>query len=134
MDAERLHSNIRSQLREDPTAEEHIRNQSDPNWTFDPDGLLRHLGHIYVPNTGNLRLCALQYSMIIPLQVISVRRRHFTKSECTITGPDFLFTSKTTASHVSPVPTPNPCATNPTDFSSNFRFLRSLGIPFPWIS
>src|SRR5882724_11154262 len=72
--------------------------------------------------------------MIIPLQVISVRRRHFTKSECTITGPDFLFMSKTTASHVSPVPVPNPCATNLTDFSSNFRFPRSLGIPFPWIS
>ena len=54
MDAERLHSDIWSQLREDPTAEEHIRNQSDPSWTFDPDGLLRHLGCIYVPNTGNL--------------------------------------------------------------------------------
>src|SRR5882724_1838889 len=72
--------------------------------------------------------------MIIPLQVISVRRRHFTKSECTITGPDFLFTSKTIASHVSPVPTPNPCAKNLMDFSNNFRFPRSLGIPFPWIS
>src|SRR5882724_11033618 len=72
--------------------------------------------------------------MIIPLQVISVRQRHFTKSECTITDLDFPFTSKTTASHVSPVPMPNPCATNPMDFSSNFRFPRSLGIPFPWIS
>ena len=72
--------------------------------------------------------------MIIPLQVISFRRRHFTKSECTITGPDFLFMSKTIASHVSPVHVPNPCTTNLMDFSSNFLFLRSLGIPFPWIS
>src|SRR5882724_10008185 len=58
--------------------------------------------------------------MIIPLQVISVRQRHFTKSECTITGPDFLIMSKTTTSHVSPVPVPNLCATNLMDFSSNF--------------
>src|SRR5882724_9009161 len=72
--------------------------------------------------------------MIIPLQVISVRRRHFIKSKCTITGLDFPFMSKTTANHVSPVPAPNPCAINLTDFSSNFRFPRNLGIPSPWIS
>src|SRR5882724_6966297 len=58
--------------------------------------------------------------MIIPLQVVSVRQRHFIKSECTITGPDFPFMSKTTASHVSPVPVPNLCTTNLMDFSSNF--------------
>src|SRR5882724_11058209 len=67
MDAERLHSDIRSQLREDPTAEEHIKNQSDPSWTLDPDGLLCHLGCIYVPNTGNHQLCVLQYSHDHPL-------------------------------------------------------------------
>src|SRR5882724_10927481 len=32
--------------------------------------------------------------MIIPLQVISVRQKHFTKSECTITGPDFCLCQK----------------------------------------
>src|SRR5882724_1588294 len=69
--------------------------------------------------------------MIIPLQVISVRQKHFIKSECNITGLYFPFMSKTTASHVSPVPTPNLCAINLTDFSSNFRFPRSLGIQFP---
>jgi len=67
MDAERLHSNIQSQLREDPTAEEHINNQSDPSQTLYPDGLLRHLGHIYVLNSGNLQLCVLQYSHDHPL-------------------------------------------------------------------
>src|SRR5882672_216682 len=69
-----------------------------------------------------------------PLQVISVRQRLFTKSACTTTGPDFQSTSKTTANRVPPVPVPNLCATDLTDFSSNFRFRRSLGIPFPWIS
>src|SRR5882672_7495309 len=67
MDAERLHSDIWSQLREDPTSEEHLNNQSDPSWTLDPDGLLRHLRSIYVPNSGNLRLCVLLYSHDNPL-------------------------------------------------------------------
>jgi len=67
--------------------------------------------------------------MIIPLQVISVKRRHFTKSECTITGPDFLFTSKTTGNSLSPVPTPNLCATKP------YGLLKQLPIPEkPWNS
>src|SRR5882724_5161789 len=64
-----------------------------------------------------------------PLQVISVRRRPFIKSVCNITGPDFQSTSKTTANRAPLVPMPNLCATNPTDFSSNFQFPRSLGIP-----
>src|SRR5882672_1526680 len=72
--------------------------------------------------------------MITPLQDISVRRRLFTKSTCTTTGLDFQAMSKTTANHVPPVPTPNPCATNLMDFSSNFRFPRSLGIQSQWIS
>src|SRR5467141_3346433 len=67
MDAERLHSDIQSQLREDPTSEEHLNNQSDPSWTLDPNGLLLHLGCIYVPNSGNLQLHVLQYSHDHPL-------------------------------------------------------------------
>src|SRR5882672_3433407 len=43
---------------------------------------------------------------ITPLQDISVRRKLFTKSTCTTTGPDFRTTSKTTANHVPPVPVP----------------------------
>src|SRR5882672_11064657 len=70
----------------------------------------------------------------IPLQDISVRRRLFTKSECTTTGPDSRSTSRTTASRAPYVPAPNQCATNPTDFSSNFLFLRNPGTQFPWIS
>src|SRR5882724_5751094 len=67
MDAERLHSDIQSQLREDPISTEHLDNQSDPKWTLNPDGLLRHLRRIYVPNSGNLRLRVLQYSHDHPL-------------------------------------------------------------------
>jgi len=67
MDAERLHSDIWSQLREDPISAEHLDNQSDPKWTLDPDGLLHHLRCIYVPNSGNLRLRVLQYSHDHPL-------------------------------------------------------------------
>src|SRR5882724_10872479 len=51
MDAERLHSDIRSQLREDPISTEHLNKQSD-SWTLDPDGLLRNSGQIYVPDSG----------------------------------------------------------------------------------
>src|SRR5882724_334301 len=67
MDAERLNSNIWSQLQEDPISTEHLDNQSDPKWTLDPDGLLCHLGCIYVLNSGNLQLHVLQYSHNHPL-------------------------------------------------------------------
>src|SRR5882672_6655459 len=67
MDAERLHSDIWSQLQDNPISAEHLDNQSDPSWTLDPDGLLHHLGHIYILNSGNLRLCVLQYLHDHPL-------------------------------------------------------------------
>jgi len=67
MDAERPHSNIRSQLQEDPISSEHLNNQSDPKWTLNPDGLLCHFRCIYVPNSGNLQLHVLQYSHNHPL-------------------------------------------------------------------
>jgi len=56
---------------DDPIPAEHLYNQSDPKWTLDPDGLLRHLRRIYVPNSSNLWLPVLQYSHDHPLQVIS---------------------------------------------------------------
>src|SRR5882724_7654772 len=67
MDAEMLHSDIQSQLQEDPISAEHLDNQSDPQWTLDPNGLLHHLGSIYVPNSRNLQLCVLQYLHDHPL-------------------------------------------------------------------
>src|SRR5882724_10017370 len=66
MDAEKLHSDIRSQLREDPISAEHLDKQSD-SWTLDPDGLLRNSGRIYVPDSGSLQLRVLQYSHDHPL-------------------------------------------------------------------
>ena len=55
-----------------------------------------------------------------PLQDISVRQRHSTKSTCTTIGLDFLTMSKTTENRVPLVPMQNLCAINLTDFSSNF--------------
>ena len=65
MDTERLYSDIRSHLRDDPFSTEH--NQSDPKWSLDPDGPLRHQGQIYVPDSNNLQLHVLQYSHDHPL-------------------------------------------------------------------
>src|SRR5882724_2604809 len=44
----------------------------------------------------------------IHLQDISAKQRHYTKSDCIITGPDFPSMLKTTENCASPVPTPNP--------------------------
>ena len=69
MDTERLHSDIKSHLQDDPTPTEHLnhQSQSDPKWTLNPDGLLQHSRCIYVLETGNLRLRVLQYSHDHPL-------------------------------------------------------------------
>src|SRR5882724_4311160 len=67
--------------------------------------------------------------MTIPLEDISVRRRHYIKSGCTTTGLDFWSLSRTTENHVPTVPMPNLCTTNLTDSSNSFQFRLSLGIP-----
>ena len=72
--------------------------------------------------------------MTIPLQVISVRPRHVIQSRCNIPGLDFQSSSKTTVNCALLVPTQNLCATDRTDSSNSFRFPRSLGIRFHWIS
>ncbi len=66
MDTERLHTDIKSQLRDDPVSAEHLDSQANPRWTLGPDGLLRHSGCIYVPDSS-LHLCVLQYSHDHPL-------------------------------------------------------------------
>src|SRR5882724_10527642 len=116
MDAERLHSDIRSQLREDPISTEHLDKQSDL-WTLNTDGLPRNSGWIYVLDSGSLQLHVLQYSTTIPLQDILIRQRHYIKFGCTTIGPDFWSLSKTTANRVPSVPVPNRCATNLMDSS-----------------
>src|SRR5882724_1165533 len=67
MDAERLHSDLQSHFQEHPISAEHLDNQSDPQWTLNPAGLLCHLRCIYVPNSSNLQLCVLQYLHDHPL-------------------------------------------------------------------
>jgi len=134
LDAERLHSDIWAQLRDDPISTEHLDNQSDPKWTLNPDGLLRHFGCIYVPNSGNLWLRVLQYSHDHPLA------GHFSQTK-TLHQVHMLILLVRTSSlcqgllkimhHLFPCQT---CMHKPYRLSSNFQFPRSLGIPSPWIS
>jgi len=85
MDTERLHTDIKSHLRDDPVSTKHLDNQSDRTWTRTSDSLLRHSGHIYVPDLGNLRLHVLQYLHNHPLAghygqaktLYSVRRQYY---------------------------------------------------------
>ena len=70
----------------------------------------------------------------ILLQVILVRPRHFIQSACNLPGPDFRTLSRTTANRAPLVPVQNLCATDHTDSSNSFWFLRSLGTPSQWIS
>ena len=67
MDTERLHADICSSLQSDPVALEHLSTDSDPCWVTSPDGLLQLEDQIYVPDTGNLQLCILQYMHDHPL-------------------------------------------------------------------
>jgi len=130
MDAE---SSIRHpvQLREDPISTKHLDNQSRPSGILDPDGLLCHLGRIYVTELGNLRLRVLQYSHDHPLAGHFRSDEDFTSSPyATTIGPDFQSTFKDyckSMHHLFPRQT---CAPKPLwDFSSNFRFQKK-----PWNS
>lgn len=59
MDIESLHSDIRAALTSDSYALQHLDKTSDPRWVTH-DGLLLHDGHIYVPDSGKLRLRVLR--------------------------------------------------------------------------
>jgi len=128
MDAEKLHSDIQSQLREDPISAEHLDKQSDP-WTLNPDWFTKELwtkSMFWTPEVFGL--CVLQYSTTIPLQDISVRQRHYIKFGCTITGLDFRFLSKDYCNHVPFVPCQPVC-------HKTLRILKQLPIPAkPWNS
>jgi len=103
------------------------RNQSDP---VDPQlwWFTKELWRIYVPDSGSLWLMFSNTHMIIPLQDISVRWRHYIKFGCTITARLWSF-SKTTANHGTICSMPNLCATNLTDSSNSFPILAK-----PWNS
>src|SRR5882724_2929536 len=108
MDTEKLHSDIRTQLREDPISAEHLDNHSEP-WTLDPDGLLRIAGCIYVPDSGNLPLRVLQYSHDHPLaghygqmKTLYQVHRHYYWPGLTVYVRDYC-KSCTICSHAKPV-------------------------------
>src|SRR6266481_4896118 len=69
-----------------------------------------------IPTTYNYMFSST--CMTIHLQVIMVKLRPFIKSSSITIGPDFRPSSKTTANHALHVPAPNPCATDPMDFST----------------
>ena len=67
MDTKRLQADIVSSLQSDPTALEHLADEAESRWTTSPDGLLQLDDRIYVPDSGTLRLRALQYAHDHPL-------------------------------------------------------------------
>jgi len=92
----RLHSDIRSQLKEDPISAEHLDNQSDPQWTLDPEFTMPPWMPSMFQTQAISNYVFSSTRMTIPLQVISVRRRPFTKSACHTIGPDFQSMSRIT--------------------------------------
>ena len=62
MDTEQLQADIISSLQSDPTAMEHLSDEAESQWTTSPDGLLQLDNCIYVPDSGTLQLCVLQYA------------------------------------------------------------------------
>jgi len=135
MDAERLHSDIQSQLQEDPILQNTLTNSQTPSGPSIPTVYLHHLGCIYVPNSSNLRLHVLQYSHDHPLAGHFSQMKTLHQVPYAITYwsglPVYI---KDYCKLCTTCSMPNLCATNPMDFSSNFWFPRSLGIPYLWIS
>src|SRR6266481_6719030 len=87
MDTERLHANICSSLQSDLVTLEHLSTNSDPCWVMSPDGLLRQSDRIYIPDTGNLRLCILQYTHDHPLAGHCSQQKTLYQVQCHYTWP-----------------------------------------------
>jgi len=132
MDAERLHSNIRSQLWEDPTSKEHLTNQSDPSWTPWPRWSTFPLGCIHVPNSDNLQLCVLHIHMIIPLQVIQ-SDKDTSSSPNTLLLPGLPVYIKDYCKSCVTCSCAKPGAINPTDSQATLIPEKPWN-PSPWIS
>ena len=60
MDSEKLLTDIKTHQATNNIATKHL-NDTDLRWTKPADGLIRHDGRIYVPETRNLQLRILQY-------------------------------------------------------------------------
>ncbi len=133
MDTERLHVNIKSQLLDDPVSVEHLDSRADLRWTLGPNGLLRHSGCIYVPDSS-LCLRVLQYSHDHPLAGHYGQSKTLYQVRLNYYWPRLPTYVKNYCSHAPPFLVPNPCATDHMGFSSSFPFLRGHGTPSPWIS
>ena len=75
MDTKWLQADIVSSLQSDLTALEHLSDEAESRWTTSPDGLLRLDDRIYIPDSGMLQLCILQYAHDHPLS------GHFSQSK-----------------------------------------------------
>ena len=67
MDVKRLHADILSTLSSDLTAQTHLLDSSNPQWTTDMNGFLRLHGRIYIPTANDLCLRVLRYKHDHPL-------------------------------------------------------------------
>ena len=116
MDTEKLWADIVSSLQSDPTALVHLSNQTDPQWTTSPDGLLQQDDCIYVPDVGTLRCASSSMLTITPYPGILASPRPSTKSDIIIPGPDSWSSSYTTASHARPAREPSHISTSPMGY------------------
>jgi len=104
MDTKRLQADIVSSLQSDPIALEHLSSNADPRWTTSPSRLLRLDNHIYVPDSGDIRLHVLQYSQPSLSRTLRVRRKPSTRSDTGTPGWGSQSSSNTTASHAPSAP------------------------------
>jgi len=116
MDTKRLQADIISSLQSNPIALEHLSSNADPRWTTSPDGLLRLDDCIYVPDSGDLQLCVLQYSHDHPLvgHFGQTKTLHQVQRQYTWPGlPEFI---NTTASHEPSAPEPSHSVISPMGY------------------
>ena len=67
MDVERLHADVLTTLPSDLITKAHLLDTSSPRWSTDETGYLRLDGHMYIPETDDLRLRVLRYKHDHPL-------------------------------------------------------------------
>ena len=141
MDTERLHSDIKSHLQDDPTSAD-PQNTSTTSHSQIPSGPSIQMVYYDIPDAymsqkpGIYNYVFFSTHTTIPLQDTLARRRPFTPYVCITTGQDFKPTSRITANHAPPVPVQSLCAIDLMDFFNSFWqwFPRSLGILSRWIS
>jgi len=67
MNIERLHTDILANLPTNPIAKTHLSDTLNPRWSTNETGYLHLDGHMYVPETNDLRLRVLRYKHDHPL-------------------------------------------------------------------